>query len=71
MKSRWGSCMPKKGVVTLNTHLLAYSEECIEYIIVHELCHFLQADHSEKFYGWMDCFLADWRQRRRELRETK
>lgn len=71
MRSRWGSCMPKKGVVTLNTRLLAYSEDCMEYIMVHELCHFLQADHSAKFYAWMDRFLPDWRQRRQELREME
>lgn len=71
MKSRWGSCIPSKGIVTLNTRLLAYSADCIEYILIHELCHFLQADHSVKFYAWMDRFLPNWREIRKKLKESK
>ena len=71
MKSRWGSCIPSKRVITINLRLALCPEECLEYILVHELCHFLQADHSAKFYAWMDCFLPDWRQRRRRLRERE
>ncbi|MBR2481624.1 MAG: M48 family metallopeptidase [Oscillospiraceae bacterium] len=71
MRSRWGSCMPRKGVVTLNTQLLAHPLECGEYILIHELCHFLQADHSAKFYEWMDRFLPDWRERKQKLNQGK
>ena len=68
MKSRWGSCIPSKQAITINLRLALYPEECLEYILIHELCHFLQADHSAKFYAWMDHFLPDWRQRRQRLK---
>lgn len=67
MTSRWGSCVPQRRSVTLNTRLLDYPEECLEAVLLHELCHFLQPDHSAAFYRWMDRFLPDWRQRRRLL----
>ncbi len=67
MSSRWGSCIPKKGAVTLNTRLLAFPESCMEYVLIHELCHLLQPDHSQKFRAWLDRFLPDWRERKRLL----
>lgn len=67
MTSRWGSCVPQRRSVTLNTRLLSYPEECLEAVLLHELCHFLQPDHSAAFYRWMDRFLPDWRERRRLL----
>lgn len=71
MRSRWGSCIPSKAAVTLNTRLTEHPADCIEYILIHELCHFLQADHSAKFYAWMDCFLPNWREIRKKLNESK
>lgn len=68
MSSRWGSCIPEKKIVTLNTRLLEFPQACMEYVLVHELCHFLQPDHSPAFYGWLDRFLPDWRERRKKLR---
>lgn len=67
MTSRWGSCVPQRRSVTLNTRLLNYPEECLEAVLLHELCHFLQPDHSAAFYCWVDRFLPDWRERRRLL----
>ena len=40
MKSRWGSCAPKTGVLTFNTRLAYVPEQCAEYVVVHEFCHF-------------------------------
>lgn len=71
MRSRWGSCIPAKRVVTMNTRLLAYPMDCIEYILIHELCHFLRADHSAEFYAWMDRFLPNWREMREKLNQSK
>lgn len=70
MKSRWGSCMPGKGVITLNKYLLAAPEECIEYVIIHELCHFLQPDHSKKFYAYLTVLMPDWKERREKLNNS-
>ena len=69
MKSRWGSCMPTKGVVTFNTALIHVPVECIELVVVHELCHFLHCDHSPAFHECMTRLLPDWKQRQKRLRE--
>lgn len=50
MVSRWGSCNYVKGVVTFNTALMYAPYECIEYVVLHEFCHFIEANHSKFFY---------------------
>jgi predicted metal-dependent hydrolase len=70
MKSRWGSCMPGKGIVTLNARLLAAPMSCIEYVAMHELCHFLHADHSPAFYASFTALMPDWPARKQLLREA-
>lgn len=67
MRSRWGSCMPGKGVITLNRQLLAAPPECIEYVVIHEFCHFLHPHHSRQFYGLLESLLPDWKERKRIL----
>lgn len=67
MKTRWGSCIPAKEVVTLNARLIRYPLSCIEYVAVHELCHFLEANHSARFYAWMDRMMPDWRREKAKL----
>ncbi len=54
MKSRWGSCMPSKGIITLNTALVGATYDCQLAVAAHELCHMLYPDHSKAFY---DCLL--------------
>lgn len=53
MKSKWGSCMPASGRITLNVHLFKASAECVEYVIFHELTHLLYPDHKKNFYDFM------------------
>jgi predicted metal-dependent hydrolase len=67
MKSRWGSCMPQKGIITLNKRLLEVPEACIEYVVVHEFCHFLQPNHSPAYYAVLERYLPDWKARKRRL----
>lgn len=50
MVSRWGSCNYINGKITLNTKLLYVPYECVEYVVLHEFCHFLQPNHSKMFY---------------------
>ena len=59
MKSRWGSCIPTKNAVTLNARLVMYPRECIEYVIAHELCHLLEANHSAAFYAHLTAFMPE------------
>lgn len=69
MKTRWGSCIPSKGVITLNKLLAALPRECAEYVVVHEFCHFFEQNHSPRFYGWVERFMPDWRDRRNRLKD--
>lgn len=69
MKSRWGSCMPTKGVITFNTALIHVPIECIELVAVHEMCHFLHGDHSLAFHAAMSAIMPDWKKRQKRLRE--
>lgn len=49
MRSRWGSCMPLKGIVTMNTYLAIMPEAIIDHVMLHELCHFIHPNHSRHF----------------------
>ena len=50
MKTRWGVCNKKLEVVTLNSELIKYDITKLDYVIVHELSHFVHFDHSKKFW---------------------
>ena len=63
MKTRWGTCNIAKRRIWLNLELAKRPEECLEYILVHELVHLLEPGHSKKFYAHMDRLLPEWRYR--------
>lgn len=67
MVSRWGSCQPKRKVLTFNTALIEMPLSCIEYVIVHEFTHFLHSNHSKKYYQTLAMFMPDWKERKRLL----
>lgn len=67
MVSRWGSCQPKSGCVTFNIALAEVPMSCIEYVAVHEFTHFLQPNHSNKFYTQLTMFMPDWGERKKLL----
>ena len=67
MKSRWGSCQPKKGILTFNYELAAVPLECVRYVVLHELTHFLHPDHSAAFHRRLASFMPDAEARRHEL----
>lgn len=67
MVSRWGSCQPKRGVLTFNYALVEAPIFSIEYVVVHEFTHFLQPDHSRRFYQQLAMFMPDWEERKRIL----
>lgn len=64
MKTKWGSCNSAARRVWLNLELAKKPPECLEYILVHEMVHFLVRHHDERFRAHMDRFLPDWRLRR-------
>lgn len=59
MKTQWGSCSPA-GRLTLNPYLVKASRECIDYVILHELCHIAEHNHSKKFYRLMQRVMPGW-----------
>lgn len=67
MDTRWGSCLSKKGIITLNKRLLEAPRNCIEYVVVHEFCHFIHPNHSKQFYGFLTMLMPDWKQRKAAL----
>ena len=71
MKSRWGSCQYKKGVLTFNLHLIHAPEECIRFVIYHEFTHFLHPDHSTAFYKTLSRFVPNHKELKKELERAK
>lgn len=67
MKTKWGSCNPQTGLIRLNTDLAKKPPEHLEYVIVHELAHLIEASHGERFVAAMDRFLPKWQHYRQEL----
>lgn len=64
METRWGSCLAKKGIITLNKRLIEAPRNCIEYVVMHELCHFIHPNHSKQFYSFLTMLMPDWKQRK-------
>ncbi|GGI77978.1 M48 family metallopeptidase [Legionella impletisoli] len=70
MKTRWGTCNPHAERIWLNLSLIKKPIRCLEYVVVHEMVHLLEASHNKRFYALMDQFLPEWQSIRRELKST-
>ena len=68
MTSRWGSCSVQKHTIRINLQLAKKPEECLEYVIVHELTHLLEPSHNQRFHAYMKKFLPDYKEREKQLR---
>lgn len=66
MKYRWGSCSPK-GRILLNPELIKAPKACIEYVIVHELCHLVHPDHTKAFFDLQRKVMPDWEKWKNKL----
>jgi len=60
MTKQWGSCSPK-GIISLNPHLIKAPRECIDYVILHEMCHLKEHNHSPRYYRLLSQSLPDWK----------
>lgn len=69
MKTRFGSCSSAKGYLNFSSRLCEYPIPFIEYVVVHELCHFLEANHSDHFWREVERVLPDWQERERMGKE--
>ena len=63
IRSRFGSCAPGTGSLNFAARLCEYPIPFVEYVVVHELCHFLEANHSDRFWREVERVLPDWRER--------
>lgn len=69
MKTRWGSCQYDKHQILLNYELIKAPKYSIEYVVLHELIHFIHNDHSESFYDMLSVMMPDWKKRKAILDE--
>jgi predicted metal-dependent hydrolase len=69
MKTRWGGCNHRAGTIRLNTELVKKPKDLLEYVVVHEMLHILDATHSEQFVRLLDKHYPTWREARAELNE--
>ena len=69
-KTRWGSCS-SKGNLNFNWKLILLAPELLDYVVVHELAHRREMNHSKNFWKIVEAELPDYRERRRRLKECR
>lgn len=69
MKTRWGVCNRKDNIITLNTELIKKKVELIDYVIIHEMAHFYEGNHSKNFWAIVESACPNYKIRRAELRK--
>jgi predicted metal-dependent hydrolase len=69
MKTRWGSC-GKNGIILLNPELISAPKECIEYLILHELCHLKHYNHGAEFFELLSVLVPNWEALREKLNRS-
>ncbi len=68
MKTRWGSCTIKTGDIRINSGLIFYPDDCLRYILLHELLHIRFPNHGRDFKEALSGYMPDWREKRAKLR---
>ena len=71
MNTRWGSCNPAAKRIWLRLQLAHEPPVCLEYVLVHELVHLLEASHNQIFKGHLDRLMPGWRQIQQQLRKSE
>jgi len=67
MKTKWGSCNPITGNIRLNTELAKKPPECLDYVVLHELAHLIERNHSNPFQEILNLYLPHWKEIQRLL----
>ena len=65
----WGNCRYQDKRITLNLNLAKKDIECLEYVMIHELCHLIEFNHSKKFKNLMDKYCPNWKEIKKRLNE--
>ena len=68
-RTRWGSCS-SEGNLNFNALLMLMPNELVDYVVVHELAHRKELNHSKRFYGVVESFLPDYKNREAQLKEV-
>ena len=68
MKSRWGSCS-SEGNITVNFNIIYHNPECLDYVVIHELCHLKHMNHSKDFWNLVEKYCPDRKRIRKELND--
>jgi predicted metal-dependent hydrolase len=69
MKTRWGVCNIRDNSVTLNSKLIEYDIDKLDYVIIHELSHFIHFNHSKAFWNQVSIYSPNYKQIRKELKD--
>lgn len=69
MKTRWGSCSINSNKISLNVELVKTPLACVEYVLLHELIHFVHPNHRKAFYNLLEALMPDWQERRNILKQ--
>lgn len=67
MKQCWGTSNPENNTITINEYLYMAPKYCIEYVILHEITHFLYPFHNKSFYNFISVHMPDWQDRKKKL----
>lgn len=67
MRTLWGSCSVNRQAITFNQYLIKAKPACIDYVVLHELSHFIYPNHSKQFYDFLSIHMPDWRERKKIL----
>ena len=67
MTSRWGSCS-SNGNISINIRVVCFEQECIDYVVIHELCHLKHMDHSERFWALVSTCCPDYKRLRERMK---
>jgi len=66
MQTQWGNCSPG-GTITLSPHLVKAPRDCIDYVLLHELCHLKEHNHAPAFWGLLERVMPDWERHKARL----
>lgn len=69
MAKRWGSCQ-KNGKIIINPEIIKAPAKCIEYVLIHEICHLVQFNHNKEFYNLLSQKMPNWEKWKNRLEQT-
>ena len=68
MKSKWGVCYIRKNKINLSSYLIHYPLDCLEYVVIHELVHFIVPNHSKRFYEIVSSNMPNYKEVKKKMK---